>query len=268
MGDEGDDVADVAVLDVDGRAPQAHGESGEHAGGEEQGSEQDRPARYADEKGEDDEEQQELDREVHQAAAEAGQGENEPGEVDLGQEARRIHDAVGGAGEAACEVHPRQQADEHHQRIRDAWSALQASDDAEDERTDRGLRERFKEGPAVADDALAIVGGDIAPDEESEEVSILPDFGKIECGPAGGWLDDFDVFPRRGWRGGFGRGGGSLDLGRRSEFAGVCSRGCHEGRHREQSNMAVGIRPGSCLWCMREDNSPAGLGTPENCDGR
>src|SRR5262249_15284713 len=99
-----------------------------------------------------------------------------------------LHHRAGRAAERGGEVHPGDQRGVSEDRVGQAfgrYASQAAEEDAEDDHRHEWLDHR----PGRADRGLLIADLEIAPDEEVEQLAVLPELTQVETNPAAGWAD-------------------------------------------------------------------------------
>ncbi len=109
--------------------------------------------------------------------------QEDPREVDLRHEPAIGHDARAGEPHRAREVRPRQERRVREDRIRHAVRR-EVGEPAEDEREDDHREEGLEDRPGHPDGRLLVAHRDVAPDERSQQLAVVPQLPDVEVRPA------------------------------------------------------------------------------------
>ena len=129
------------------------------------------------------------DQEVDQPGPDRRDRDDQPGEVDLGDQPLAPDDALAGAADRVGEERPGQQPGEHEQRVGQATrrhACQPPEEQAEDDHRHQGLQN----GPGGAEDRLLVPDLHVPPRQEEEQLASLPQLSEVDGLPAGGRLDD------------------------------------------------------------------------------
>ena len=106
--------------------------------------------------------------------------DHQPRHVHLRDEVDVRDHAARAPRQAAREVDPDQVAAEDEDRVRHLVLTLQAGDVAEDDGEQDHRQERHDERPERAEDRLDVAHLDVAPDEEAEQLAVVPDLAQLD----------------------------------------------------------------------------------------
>ncbi len=191
MDEEGDDVAEVAVLDVERGDPQAGAEGGEEGEEDEDGQQDDLPAGHEAVPDHHADQDDEADEEIDEGDNDGSSGDDQPREVDLGDEVGVAHQAIGGIGQSGGEEGPRQHAGKDHQGVGGGALAGELGDLAEDDGENHHGQEGPDQRPGDADDGLFVADRNVAPGEDLEELPVVPEVAPVVLLGAAGFEDGF-----------------------------------------------------------------------------
>ncbi len=185
---DGQDVADVAVLDHQGAGPHAKAQ-GEHEEREHPDRQQeDRPAGVDLVDRQQHRDQEQRHGQVHEHGIDLGQREDHAWEVDFLDHVLVGDHAAGGLGEGLAEGGPGEHAGEGDEEGRQAGGG-QLSHDAEDEGEDARAHEGLDDDPGGAEEGLLVAELDIAEGEGGEQVAEVPELLEVDGLPAFGRAD-------------------------------------------------------------------------------
>ena len=126
----------------------------------------------------DDQEESKLDAEAEQVAEHVGDGHHHAGEIDLAEDGGVGDKGVGSLGQAFGEVVPHTGSGEVEERP--GYSVgRDAGDAAEHDHVHDDGQGRLHDEPDRSQDGLLVLGDDIALDEETAEVPVLPEFLEV-----------------------------------------------------------------------------------------
>ena len=191
--DERNDIAEIAVLDVERGDPQSRPDAGDEGEQDEgraaagsairarTGTRPSSPTRMT-----------KVIRKSTKATTTVAVGHDQPREIDLADQIRIADQAARRLAEAGREERPRQHAGEHHQRVGRVAIRRQLGDSAEDDGEDNHGQERPDHRPGSADHRLLVAHRQIAPSEHIEQFAITPQIAPIVA-LLPSRLDDDDV---------------------------------------------------------------------------
>jgi len=128
------------------------------------------------------EEERKLNRELHHAGDDIGQGYAKPWKVNFAEDRRVANKGAGRAVHAIRKVRPagdtRQIKEQRRHTVRGKLSHL-PKDDSEDERGEK----RLEDVPERAQNRLFVLSDEIAPHEHRHEVAIAPQVSEMQIEP-------------------------------------------------------------------------------------
>ena len=127
-------------------------------------------------------EERELDGEVDQAGNDNGERHHQAGEVHLAEDARVVHESVGGPGEAVGEVVPQHRAGKVEQHLRQPVGG-QLRDLPEDDREHQRGQDGLDDQPQRTEDGLLEARNEVAAYEQRHQVAVLPDLAELQVIP-------------------------------------------------------------------------------------
>ncbi len=128
------------------------------------------------------------DAEVQQRGADRRQRDEQPRKIDLADQMCVAHQTVGGRRHGVREERPWKERRKREQRIREAIGGhLGPASEEQAEHAHR--RQRLKNRPRSAQHGLLVADLDVAPDEKSQELAVLPELAPPDRDPAGARLD-------------------------------------------------------------------------------
>lgn len=130
----------------------------------------------------DDDEQAQLDKHLDESGRDAGQGDNQTGEVDLTEDAGIGDEYVGGNGEARTEIAPQHDAGEIEQGLGGTIGG-DAGKTAENEHIHDGGEDGLDDVPQRTEDGLLVKRDDVALDVHAVEVAVAPNAFNIYVEP-------------------------------------------------------------------------------------
>ena len=135
------------------------------------------------------EEQHERDREVHEPGEHRRERDREPREVDLRDQVPAADDARGRFVEAEGKEGPRHEAREIEDRVREPVRR-HPGEPPEEQAEDEHGEQRLQHGPRHAERRLLVPDLDVTPDEEEQQLAIVPQLAKAQRRPAARGIDD------------------------------------------------------------------------------
>ncbi len=181
-------MADVSIFDVERGEPQRDRKGGRHRQQDEnRNEEQPERERHAVPLHED-KEYGEREHEIDDAGQDRGDRHGEARKVDLRDQARAAHEAVGGLVHRVGKQRPR-----HERGICEHWigKAVRGHPGqmAEKDGEDHHREERLDDRPGRAEHRLLVADLDVTPDEKVQELAVLPQVAELEGNPAARGLD-------------------------------------------------------------------------------
>ena len=117
------------------------------------------------------------------------EGDEQPGKIDLPEEAGVVDESRAADVHVLREVIPRELAAQVEKRGRQAVR-LDPRDDAEDDEIHRGVHHRLEEVPERAEQRLLVARDEVALDQQHEQIAVFPERVPVDAQPAAGRLDD------------------------------------------------------------------------------
>ena len=123
-------------------------------------------------------EEPELDSQAQEIADDVRDGHHQAREIHLSEDARVLHERIGGLGDTVGEVLPQAGSGEVEQRARHAVRG-DAGDAAEHDHVHDDRQGRLNHIPDRTQDRLLVLGDDIALDEQRAQVAVPPEFLEV-----------------------------------------------------------------------------------------
>ena len=189
--DERNDVAEIAILDVERGDPQADPEAGHERDGREHRQQQNLPARHELVPDHQPDEDREADEEIDEGNHHRRDRHDQPRKIDLADEIGIADEAVRGIGQRGGKETPGQHAGKDHQRIGRRAVRRQLGQFAEDDREDHHGQKRADERPGGPDHRLLVAHRNVAPGQHLKQLAVLPQVAPIVALGTAGFDDGF-----------------------------------------------------------------------------
>ena len=185
--DERNDVAKIAILDVERRDPHADTEAGHERDGREHRQQQNLPARHELVPDHQRHEDREADEKIDEGDHHRRDRHDQPREIHLADQIGIADEAVRGIGQCGGKEAPGQHAGKHHQRIGRRAVRRQLGQLAENDGEHHHGQERPDERPGSPDHRLLVAHGDVAPGQDLKKLAVLPQVAPIVALSAAGF---------------------------------------------------------------------------------
>lgn len=179
LDDEWNDIAEVAILDVESRDPEAWAEGGEEGKENKSGEEKDIPVGDEPIPGHHANHDDEADEEIDEGDDHGGGGDDEAGKVDLADQVGVGDQAVGGFGKGGGEKGPGEHPGEDKEGIGGCTVGGQLGHFTEDDREDDHGEKGPNHCPGNADDGLLVANRNIPPGQDLEELPVTPEIAPV-----------------------------------------------------------------------------------------